>query len=330
MRECGDQSGPKPSTPCEIFGITHLYWGFGAYQTSAAAPPGSHDCHFWWWKSGSARHPWQRNSHVKAPLSCQPHPSESTPHQTSSTDRHTYSKLDHNLRSYTKHCNDLVIKTSYRASNNMSRSQHDRAMASSPRIHYPPPQTTPSALLQLPRELRDIIYSHFFTRPGHGISRSSPEHTKDEINLRMTCHQVLHETTDALYIHNTVTIRFIIDNPIHLTSGSKFAIDLPSTAIRSLLLFSHYYHNRKCGCHGPGWSGVHTSATCWVPECVSEENLGFKGRLPRLKEVKLLFKQGLRATDCEQRVAKRRVEAWRVLVEEWNQGCSVTASVWIV
>jgi hypothetical protein len=63
---------------------------------------------------------------------------------------------------------------------------------------------------------------------------------------------------------------------------------------------------------------------------VSEENLGFKARLPRLKEVKLLFKQNLRSTEHERGVAKKRVEAWRVLVEEWNQGCSVTASVWIV
>jgi hypothetical protein len=61
-----------------------------------------------------------------------------------------------------------------------------------------------------------------------------PKHdryTQEEVNFRMTCRQILHETQDALSQHNTMEIHFS-----HWISSLDFPKNFASNAVRSLKL----------------------------------------------------------------------------------------------
>lgn len=143
-------------------------------------------------------------------------------------------------------------------------------------------------------------------------------YTQDEINLCMTCRQLLHETHDALFHYNTIEIRF---------SHLSFPITLPSTAIHSLKLSTGYDGSDLCLCKKAEWAGRFPCVACGPPVWLKQENMMWKDQLPSLKHLDL--EPGYFANDDEgcrlfYQTAQRRVEEFRVVLEKWNPGCEVT------
>lgn len=83
-----------------------------------------------------------------------------------------------------------------------------------------------------------MIYFYFFSDhpnptfylTGHGMPKHN-RYTQEEVNFRMTCRQILHETQDALCQHNTIDFHFSYWN-----SSLEFPKNFASNAVRSLKL----------------------------------------------------------------------------------------------
>lgn len=182
-----------------------------------------------------------------------------------------------------------------------------------------------SPLLGLPREIRDQIYAFFFSnRPDpsiqycgwyrHGGSMYY-EYNQDEINLRMTCQQILHETHDALYKYNTIELSFC-----HLGVARK----LPA-AIRSLKLSSGFDGSDLCACRKA--TRGYPPVECGPPGWLNRSNMKWKDRLPGLQRLHLdpgYFATGDDGCKSFWPAAQRRLQEMRKMLEMWNPGCKVT------
>ncbi|KAF2831249.1 hypothetical protein CC86DRAFT_366659 [Ophiobolus disseminans] len=180
-------------------------------------------------------------------------------------------------------------------------------------LDHSPPVASP--LLQLPREVRDNIYSYVFQFSYFcPVTRKGCK--RDTCNPRMTCRQIFNETSDALYRYNI--IRVIIQSN-HSVRKWLPRIPLADRAAIRALEFEKWAMEKP----------ITPFLGRPVPNWVNEADMSWMKRLPALKHIYLTFgSPTVYYEDIEQyhlEVDEKLDKLW-TLVQEWNPGCKVTVT----
>ena len=192
-------------------------------------------------------------------------------------------------------------------------------------------------LLQLPPEVRNIVYSHVFYCRIHPYSYmtgaavppfkyiNNSRITEDISNFRRTCKQIRLETRDAIFRYSAI----IVPDPCRLHQWLAELQPFQRDAIRSVEVhwdgrtgqgYSRFNRNRwGCSPHDP------------MPVWFNATDMALKAHLPLLQHVHFDLQYRNVACSCTWgqylELIMDNVKVHEMQLQEWNAGCGTSVGV---
>jgi hypothetical protein len=180
-------------------------------------------------------------------------------------------------------------------------------------------------LLSLPKELRDMIYTHIFSTDDSiqlhlDLTPTSIRLRSKTLPLRSICKQIREETLDMNLLRYKTFHISLVGDPVHtdIPFRELYASEInviESVDVTCIASLDENHVSKKEVLNAPSW--------------LSEDVLRLKTRLPGLKVLLVtVYVQGPKFLhEGPWRMACRsQISGWMARIQEWNKGCAVKSS----